>query len=66
MKPIKIGDLIITPKVFFGILFALFIIGLGIGSSVASGGESKFALLICAIISIAVIVRYLIKLKKEK
>lgn len=64
LRPIKIGQVFITPKMLFAIIGAFFILGIGIGVTVASPENSKFALLGCAIISIAIVVYTFSKNKK--
>jgi hypothetical protein len=55
-RPLKIGQVIVTTKMLTALLGALFILGVGIGVTVASPDNSKFALFICAIISLVVVV----------
>lgn len=56
LKPLKIGQVIITPKMLIALIVALFILGIGIGVTVASMDNSKSTLLICTIISIVIVV----------
>ncbi|WP_130963677.1 hypothetical protein [Hyunsoonleella flava] len=55
LKPIKIGKLIISPKKFLALLGAIFIVGIGIGVTVASKNNSKFPIIFCTIIAVAII-----------
>ena len=55
LKPLKIGQLTITPKMLLSLIGALFIQGMGIGATVASTNNSKLALLVCTIISIIIV-----------
>ncbi|MAD96569.1 MAG: hypothetical protein CMB99_04495 [Flavobacteriaceae bacterium] len=54
-KPVKIGQLTLTPKMQLGLIGALFIIGVGIGSMVASSSDSKFGLYFCIVIAFAIL-----------
>ena len=63
LPTLKIGQLIITPKMLFSIAFAFFIVGLGIGATVASNGNSLIALLFCSIISVFIIIYTFFKMK---
>jgi hypothetical protein len=56
LKPLKIGQVTITPKMLLALIGALFILGVGIGVTVASASNSKFALLICTIVSLLIVV----------
>lgn len=55
-KPIKIGQLTLTPKMQLGLIGAIFIIGAGIGSTVASSNNSKFGLYSCLVIAFVILV----------
>ena len=65
LKPLKIGQVIITPKMLISLIVALFILGIGIGVTVASPNNSQFTLFICSIISIILIVYTFLKNKKS-
>mgnify|MGYP001600471582 CR=1 FL=1 len=64
LKSLKIGQVIITPKMLLSLIGAFLILGMGIGATAALPNNSKLALLVCTIISL-VIVAYTF-LKKEK
>ena len=55
LRTLKIGKLIITPKMLSVFIFACFIQGIGIGASVASPNNSQFALVSCSIISLIIL-----------
>jgi len=64
LKSLKIGQVIITPKMLLSLIGAFLILGMGIGATSASPNNSKFALLVCTIISLVIVVYTF--LKKEK
>jgi hypothetical protein len=55
LRSLKIGSLIISPKMLMAIMAAFFIAGIGIGVTVVSPGSSKLALLMCSILSIGIL-----------
>ena len=64
LRTLKIGHVIITPKMLLSLICAFFVQGVGIGATVASTNNSKYALLMCTVIS-AIIVVYTFS-KKQK
>jgi membrane protein implicated in regulation of membrane protease activity len=66
LKPLKIGQVIITPKMLIALIGAIFILGIGIGVTLVSKDNSKFALFICIIISVAIVVYTFSKGKKTE
>ena len=62
---LKIGQITITTNMLISLVGALFILGIGIGVTVASPNNSKFALFICAIISIAIVAITFLKNKQN-
>jgi hypothetical protein len=65
LKPLNIGQVIITPKMLIALTGAFFILGIGIGVTVALPDHSKLALFICTNISIAIVVYTFSKNKKN-
>jgi hypothetical protein len=57
LRTLKIGQVIITPKMSLSLIGAFLILGVGIGATVASSNNSKLALLICSIISIIIVAK---------
>lgn len=55
LRPLKIGDLTLRPKMYLSLSGALLIFGMGVGVTVASPGNSKFALILCSLISLAIV-----------
>jgi hypothetical protein len=55
LRPIKIGQLTISPKRYLAIAGAFLILGIGIGATIASQSDSKFALFFCTILSIGIV-----------
>lgn len=56
-KSFRIGGLEIKSDTLAYIIFALFVVGIGIGATVASKGSSFFALGVCSLIAIVIIFR---------
>lgn len=55
LRDLKIGQLTISARMLFSIISALFILGIGIGATVASPSSSKFTLFICSIVSLVIL-----------
>ncbi|MBX2815182.1 MAG: hypothetical protein KTR24_04265 [Saprospiraceae bacterium] len=55
LRPLKIGQLTITPKMLLLLIGALFILGIGIGATAARPNDSKSALVVCTGISMAIV-----------
>ncbi|WP_343913775.1 hypothetical protein [Aquimarina litoralis] len=66
LKSLKVGSVIITPKILISTFGALFILGMGIGATVPSSNNSKFALFICTLISSIKIMYAFSKPKNKK
>ena len=56
LKSLKLGNVEIKPKTLIALIGALLIFGIGIGATVASPNDSRFALIACSIISLAIVV----------
>lgn len=68
LKTLKIEQFNVTPKMLIAFIGALFILGIGIGATVASPNTSKFALficlIVCLIVSITIVLYTFLKIKK--
>jgi len=65
LRTLKIGQVIITPKMSLSLIGALLVLGMGIGATAASYNNSQFALLICLIISVTIIAKTFYKKQKN-
>ena len=63
LETLKIGQVIITPKMSLLLIGAFLVLGMGIRATVASSNNSQFALLICSIVSVIIIVKTFINIK---
>jgi len=63
LRPIKIGQLILTPNTILTLLVAFLVLGIGIGVTVASGKSADFFLFVCTFISIILIAYSFFKVK---
>lgn len=61
LKPFKVGQLTVIPRMQLLLIAALFILGLGIGATAASPNASKIALLFCCIVSLFLILYAFLK-----
>jgi hypothetical protein len=63
LKPLRIRQLIITPKILLSLIGAFLILGMGIGATAASPNNSQFTLLFCSIISLIIVVKTFVNVK---
>ncbi len=64
LRPLKIGQVVITPKILVALIGAFLVLGIGIGVTVASPNNSQFALFVCTIISIIIVAYTFLKNQK--